>query len=143
MKKHNQYKNKITLYYGSEDMDLGDKKFVKNILNNRGWNAQLNMFLLVPKNIENRDWKLLLSVSESDLKHHKLVARPDIVAWQDNDNDDNHKHIFIEIDGKVHDSKSDIKRNQTYQDYEIQYLILHHSEYEKWKDQIIEAIKIK
>lgn len=111
------YKNKITKYHGSADMDLKDKNRVKDILKQLGFEeVKFNLFLIQSKNIEDQTYQFVHQMTDLEARHFKIIARPDVVAFKEN------RLFIIEIDGKVH--KSNLDNRPIYEELELPYVII-------------------
>ena len=120
MNRHNQARNKKTRVYGSEDMDVIDKNRVIKYLNENNYDAITNRFLIVPKDIEKKNYLYMQFVKGWWLKDWKIIARPDIICWHRKLPDA--ENIIIEIDGAVH--KKELDSREIYKEYGIKHIII-------------------
>lgn len=119
-RRHNQYRNRASRAAGSEDMDLADKKRVKKIMEEHGYNCQFNLYLLTSRSSDALDYLFVGTVTEAMLERYKLAARPDVVCIHATDLKP--APIIIEIDGAVH--KKDLDERPLYTELGIPQIIL-------------------
>ena len=127
------YKNRITKYHGSEDMDLRDKQRVRTSLRKLGFQIiKFNWFLVGSKDIEDTECYVTQDVTELEIKNKKILARPDVIAIIDK------SLLIVEIDGAYH--KKDLDNRPIYTELNIPHLIINKEYLEKehisWEDYI-------